>query len=166
MDISMEDEANVKDLLAEYDCHVDSATEMMDEVVSILSEYLEIITVLFAMIFLVTITIFFTVIRTDIEKRRSELYLYHVFGASYRNSRRIVYREYILLSVISSLAVSLSVSILGELFFWNALGIHYAASIGITIFTVMFSLAFIMGCCSCAFHRVRKNVGLEVIRDE
>lgn len=44
---------------------------MMDQVVSILSEYLEIITVLFAMIFLVTITIFFTVIRTDIEKRIS-----------------------------------------------------------------------------------------------
>lgn len=111
---------------------------MMDQVVSILSEYLEIITVLFSMIFLVTITIFFTVIRMDIEKRRSELYLYHVFGASYRNSKRIVYREYILLSVISSLAVSLSVSILGELFFCNALGIHYAASIGITIFTVIF----------------------------
>ena len=58
-----------------------SPAELIENIREMLLDYLDILALVAGMIMLVTVVVFYTVIRSDLTQRRTEMYLYRVFGA-------------------------------------------------------------------------------------
>lgn len=166
MDISEKDELSLKHLLKGYACHIDSAAELINELKMGLQKYLDILVVLVFMIVVVTATIFYTVIRQDLYKRKTEMYLYRIFGASSNKAQKIIFLEYLMISIVSAFAVSFTIMFWGEIYFYFGVGKHFPFSIPIIIFTSCVAGGFVFICCRIAGIMNEKTVGLEAIRDE
>lgn len=166
LDVSISEEKEVKSLLADFDCHMESASSLIDEIKELLSDYLDILILAAGMIVLVTVTIFYTVISSDLTNRRTEIYLYRVFGAPFAKAQEVIFYEYTLIALISSFAVSFTVMAGGELFFYYGLKKHFPLSVPIIAATTALSVIFIFVCCRIAGYVNTRNTGLEVIRDE
>ena len=94
------------------------------------------------------------------------MYLYRVFGASFAKAQKVVFYEYTLIALVSSLAVSFAVMVCGELYFYLGLHKHYPLSIPITAATTALAVIFIFLCCQAAGYVNARSAGLEIIRDE
>lgn len=148
------------------DCHVESATQLINEVKELMSDYISMVVLLSVIFIIVTGAIFYTVIWTDLRSRRAELSLYRIFGASYQQAVKVINREYMIIALAASFAVSFTIMFCGELYFYFGLKKHFPLSIPITIMTTFIVVSFIMICCRIAGFAERKNKELEVIRDE
>ena len=166
LDASISEEKEIENLLADLDCHIESASELIDELKELLSDYLDILILMAAMIVLVTATIFYTVISSDLTNRKTEIYLYRVFGASFAKAQEVIFYEYSLIALISSFAVSFSIMVCGELYFYFGLKKHFPLSLPIIAATTALAVIFVFVCCRVAGYVNTKNTGLEVIRDE
>ena len=60
----------------------------------ILSKYISVVILVGSMLVLVTSTFFYSMIQNDLCERRTETFLYRIYGASKQNARRIIYQEY------------------------------------------------------------------------
>ena len=118
------------------------------------------------MVALVTAAVFYTVIRSDLSDRRTEVYLYRIFGASFARAQRVIFYEYILIALISSLAVSFTIMVCGEFYFYFGLKKHFPLSLPITAGATALAAAFIFLCCQAAGYANARNVGTGTIRDE
>lgn len=163
---SLLEEKKIENLLMGLPCHMRSPAELIEEIREMLSDYLDILALVTGMIVLVTVAVFYTVIRSDLTQRRTEMYLYRVFGASFAKAQKVIFYEYTLIALVSSLAVSLAVMVCGELYFYLGLQKHFPLSIPITAVTTALAVLFIFLCCQAAGHANARNTGLEVIRDE
>ena len=166
LDASISEEKEIENLLADLDCHIESASALIDELKELLSDYLDILILAAAMIALVTATIFYTVISSDLTNRKTEIYLYRVFGASFAKAQEVIFYEYSLIALISSFAVSFSIMVCGELYFYFGLKKHFPLSLPIIAATTALAVIFVFACCRLAGYVNTKNTGLEVIRDE
>lgn len=166
MDVSVPEEARIKELLKGYGCHLDSASEMIDEIKAGMAEYLDLLAIVAGMIFLVTVTIFYTVISSDLNKRKTELYLYRIYGASFEKAQKVIFHEYLMMALVASLAVSFTVMFCGELYFYYGLRKHFPLSLPIMAATTGFAVLFIVLCCQLAGGIHARTAGLEAIRDE
>lgn len=163
-DLSREEE--LQELLAAYACHIESASKLIDELKKGMSDYLDVLVVVAGMILLVTVSVFYTVIRSDLRKRKTELYLYRIYGASFHEAQKVIFYEYIAIALITSFAVSFSIMFCGELYFYCGLKKHFPLSIPIMAATTGFAVLFIFICCQAAGIVNTRDTGLEVIRDE
>ena len=166
LDASISEEKELENLLVNLDCHIESASALIDELKELLSDYLDILILAAAMIALVTVTIFYTVISSDLTNRKTEIYLYRVFGASFAKAQEVIFYEYSLIALISSFAVSFSIMVCGELYFYFGLKKHFPLSLPIIAATTALAVIFVFMCCRVAGYVNTKNTGLEVIRDE
>ena len=166
LDASISEEKEIGNLLKDLDCHIESASALIDELKELLSDYLDILILAAAMIVLVTATIFYTVISSDLTNRKTEIYLYRVFGASFAKAQEVIFYEYSLIALISSFAVSFSIMVCGELYFYFGLKKHFPLSLPIIAATTALAVIFVFVCCRAADYVSTKNTGLEVIRDE
>lgn len=159
-------EKKIEKLLTDLSCHMRSPAELIENIREMLSDYLDILALAAGMIVLVTVSVFYTVIRGDLAQRRTEMYLYRVFGASFAKAQAVIFYEYILIALIASQAVSLTVMMCGELYFYLGLQKHFPLSIPITVVTMALAVLFIFLCCQAAGYANGRNAGLEIIRDE
>ena len=166
LDASISEEKEIENLLADFDCHIESASTLIDELKELLSDYFDILILMAAMIVLVTTTIFYTVISSDLTNRKIEIYLYRVFGASFAKSQEVIFYEYRLIALISSFAVSFTIMVCGELYFYFGLKKHCPLSLPVVAATTAIAVIFVCVCCRFAGYVNTKNTGLEVIRDE
>ena len=150
----------------QINCHIESAAELIGEVTNLLSDYISLILLTVSMIAVVTVAIFFTVIRTDLRSRKTEMYLYRIFGAAERQAQGIIFGEYVMISLIASCAVSFTVMLCGELYFYLGLKKHFPLSVPVILLTTGAAGLMVMGCCSLTGYLNRKNTKMEVIRDE
>lgn len=166
IDASVRQEKDIVAQVGQMGCHIESASELIDEIKELLINYIYLIILVAFMITIMTAAIFYTVIRTDLTTRKTEMYLYNIFGASDKQTGYIVYKEYIIVAVIASAAVSFTIMICGELFFYLFLGKHFPLSIVVTVITMASAVVFVMLCCTLAGYINKKNSDVEVIRDE
>lgn len=166
IDTSPAGEKKIERLLTDLSCHLRSPAELIENIREMLSDYLDILTLAAGMIVLVTVAVFYTVIRSDLIQRRTEMYLYRVFGASFAKAQRVIFYEYTLIALVSSLAVSFTVMVCGELYFYLGLRKHFPLSIPITAATTALAVIFIFLCCQAAGYANAGIAGLEIIRDE
>ena len=158
-----ENEINQK---SQTNCHIESAAVLIGELTQILSDYISLILLTVSMIAVVTAAIFYTVIRTDLQSRRTEMYLYKIFGAAERQAQEIIFREYVMISLIASGAVSFTIMLCGELYFYLGLKKHFPLSVPVILMTTGAAVLMVMGCCRLTGYLNRKNAKMEVIRDE
>lgn len=163
---SISDEKIIQTFLEGYGGHIESASGLIDELKGLMEDYLSLIVLMAAMIMIVTGTIFYTVIRTDLQSRKMEMYLYRVFGASYGKAVNVIFREYVIIALFASFAVSFTVMFCGELYFYFGLHKHFPLSIPIIFATTAVAVLFVFICCRIAGFKNRYTTGLEVIRDE
>lgn len=163
---SLSAEKEIENMLADLPCHLRSASELIDGILEMLSDYMDILALVIGMIVLVTVAIFYTVIRSDLAHRRTEMYLYRVFGASFAKAQKVIFYEYTMIALIASLAVSFAVMVCGELYFYLGLKKHFPLSIPITTATTALAVIFIFLCCQAAGYANARNADLEIIRDE
>lgn len=166
IDATLDEEKEIAQLLDGLACRIESASGLIDELKKIMSDYLEIIALVAGMIILVTATVFYTVIRSDLTKRKTEVYLYRVFGASFGKAQKVIFGEYMLIALISSFAVSFTIMVCGELYFYFGLGKHFPLSIPVVGVTTGMSVMFVFLCCQIAEYMNARNTGQEVLRDE
>lgn len=150
----------------QMNCHIESAAELIGEMTNLLSDYISLILLTVSMIAVVTAAIFYTVIRTDLQSRRTEMYLYKIFGAAERQAQGIIFREYVMVSLIASGAVSFTIMLCGELYFYLGLKKHFPLSVPVILMTTGAAALMVMGCCRLTGYLNRKNAKMEVIRDE
>ena len=150
----------------QMNCHIESAAVLIGELTQILSDYISLILLTVSMIAVVTAAIFYTVIRADLQSRKTEMYLYKIFGAAERQAQEIIFREYVMISLIASGAVSFTVMLCGELYFYLGLRKHFPLSVPVILLTTGTAGLMVMGCCRLAGYLNRKNTKMEVIRDE
>ena len=163
---SLSAEKKIEGMLTDLSCHLRTPAEIIEEIREMLSDYLDILALVAGMIVLVTVAVFYTVIRSDLSQRRTEMYLYRVFGASFAKAQKVIFYEYVLIALISSLAVSFSVMVCGELYFYLGLQKHFPLSIPITAATTALAVIFVFLCCQAAGVANARGTGLEIIRDE
>lgn len=166
LNLSVEEEQRLRRLLRGYGCRLNTASELIDEIKTGMSEYIDILALTVGMIFVVTVVIFYAVISTDLNKRRLELYLYRIFGASFNKAQSIIFGEYLMIALISSFGVSFTVMLFGEIYFYCGLGKHFPFSISIMLVATGCAAIFVFVCCRVAAFLNTKTAGLEVIRDE
>lgn len=166
IDATVEEEEKIRQELNGFSCHVESASSLIEELVQLLKDYLDIILLLCSMLVLVTVSIFYTVIANDLTERKTELYLYKIFGASPVEARKVVFYEYTEIALVSSLAVSFTVMVCAELYFYFGLKKHFPLSIPVILLTTAAAVIFIFACCAAAGYINEKRTGTEVIRDE
>lgn len=159
-------EKKIAQELGSLPAHVETAASMINELVQLLSDYLDIFILLTGMLVLVTVSVFYTVIANDLTERRTELYLYRIYGASRQKAGKVIFYEYMLIAFVSSLAVSLTVSVYAELYFYLGLKKHFPLSVPIIGITTAAAAGFIFLCCKTAKYINEKRTGMEVIRDE
>lgn len=166
IDASLSEEKEIEDRLAGLACHMESASGLIDELRDLMSDYIDILILLAGMITVVTAAIFYTVIRSDLSDRRTEIYLYRVFGASFVKAQKVIFYEYTLIALISAFAVSFTIMVCGEAYFYFGLKTHFPLSVPIMAATTALAVIFIFLCCRIAGYANAKSTGLEVIRDE
>ena len=71
-----------------------------------------------------------------------------------------------LIALVSSLAVSFTVMVCGEFYFYLGLRKRFPLSIPITTATTALAVRFIFLCCQAAGYVNAGNAGAEIIRDE
>ncbi len=165
-DLSAGKEQKVEKMLESLPCHMESASKLIDELKQMMSDYLDILILVVGMIMLVTSAIFYTVIRSDLTGRRTEMYLYRVFGASFAKAQKVIFYEYMMIAFISSFAVSFTVMVCGEIYFYFGLRKHFPMSLPITAATTLSAVIFIVLCCQAAGLSNARSARVEVIRDE
>ncbi|MCM1065084.1 MAG: hypothetical protein NC420_11565 [Eubacterium sp.] len=166
IDTSLAAEKEIAGMITDLSCHLRTTSELVQNIREMLSDYLDILALAAGMIVLVTVTVFYTVIRSDLTRRRTEMYLYRVFGASFAKAQKVIFYEYTMIALVSSLAVSFAVMVCGELYFSLALQKHFPLSIPITALTTAMAALFVFLCCQAAGYASAKGAGLEIIRDE
>lgn len=166
VDASLAEEKELESRLEEFSCHLESASAMIDELKDFMSDYFDILILVTVMIILVTAAIFYSVISRDLTDRKTEVYLYRVFGASYAGAQKIIFHEYTLIALISSFAVSFTIMVFGELYFYVGLKKHFPLSVPVVAITTAAAVLFVFLCCRAAGYINTKNTGLEAIRDE
>jgi predicted lysophospholipase L1 biosynthesis ABC-type transport system permease subunit len=166
IDAAESEEEKLEDLTKDLNCHIESASKLIDELKGLVSNYLDILVLVAGMLLIVTVTIFYTVIRSDLTNRRTEMYLYRVFGASFHKAQKVIFYEYTIIALITSFAVSFTIMLCGELYFYYGLKKHFPLSIPIIIMTTAIVVLFIFLCCQMAGLENLKRTGLEAVRDE
>ena len=166
IDASKLQEKMIADAVSDYDCHIESASGLIDEISQLMKDYMRIIAVTAATLILVISSVFYTLIRKDLISRRTELYLYRVFGATGSQADMVVFGEYIIIALVSSVVVTVAVLIIGELYFYYGLHKHFPFSVPILLITAGTAMIFIFACCKAAGFISRKGAGVQVIRDE
>ena len=165
VDLTLSQEKWLKEELKDMGCQVESASGLIDAVMELLSDYMSLIFLLAGMILLVTAAVFYTVIRADLAARKTELYLYRIFGASFSSAQAVIFREYVAIALFASLAVSFAVLVCGELYFYFGLKKHFMLSLPVSGLTMAAAVLFVFLCCNVAGWIHAKNTGLEAIRD-
>ena len=166
MDVSLTQEKELESQLKDFSCHVESASGILDELKDLMLDYFDILILVTGMIILVTATVFYSVISSDLTNRKTESYLYRVFGASFAGAQKIIFYEYTLIALISSFAVSFSIMVCGELYFYFGLKKHFPLSVPVVAITTGVAVLFVFLCCQAAGYVNTRNTGLEAIRDE
>lgn len=166
IDASKLQEKMIADAVSDYDCHIESASGLIDEISQLMKDYMRIIAVTAATLILVISSVFYTLIRKDLISRRTELYLYRVFGATGSQADMVVFGEYIIIALVSSVVVTVAVLIIGELYFYYGLHKHFPFSVPILLITAGTAMIFIFACCKASGFISRKGAGVQVIRDE
>ena len=166
MDVSLSQEKELESQLMGFSCHMESASAIIDELKNFISDYFDILILVTGMIILVIAAIFYSVISSDLTNRKTETYLYRIFGASFASAQKIIFFEYTLIALISSFAVSFTVMVCGELYFYFGLKKHFPLSIPVVVITTAAAVLFVFLCCQTAGYVNTRNTGLEVIRDE
>lgn len=166
IDASKMQEEMIADAISAYDCHIESASGLIDEISKLMKDYMRIIAVTAVTLILVISSVFYTLIRKDLVSRRTELYLYRVFGATGLQADMVVFGEYIIIALVSSVVVTVTVLIIGELYFYYGLHKHFPFSVPILLITTGTAMIFIFACCKVAGFISRKGAGVKVIRDE
>ena len=166
IDASKMQEKMIADAVSDYACHIESASGLIDEISQLMKDYMRIIAVTAATLILVISSVFYTLIRKDLISRRTELYLYRVFGATGSQADMVVFGEYIIIALVSSVVVTVAVLIIGELYFYYGLHKHFPFSVPILLITTGTAMIFIFACCKTAGFISRKGAGVQVIRDE
>lgn len=166
LDLEMAEEAQLEKLLEGKGCHMETATQITDALRLLMSDYLCIVFIVGAMIVLVTGAFFYSMVLSDLNERKKELYLYRVYGASRKKALMVVFLEYLLIAWIASFSVVFVVLGIGEMYFLYMLHRHYPISGIVVVVTSLIASIFVMGCCVVAeWQNTRKN-GMEIIRDE
>lgn len=166
MDVSLAQEKELESQLKDFSCHVESASAIIDELKDLMSDYFELLILVTGMIIIVTAAIFYSVISSDLTSRKTETYLYRIFGASFVRAQEVIFYEYMLIALISSFAVSFTIMVCGELYFYFGLKKHFPLSIPVVAITTAAAVLFVFLCCQTAGYVNTRNTGLEVIRDE
>lgn len=165
-DVSLAQEKELESQLKVFSCHMESASAIIDELKELMSDYFDILILVTGMIILVTAAIFYSMISSDLANRKTETYLYRIFGASFTSAQKIIFYEYTLIALISSFAVSFTIMVCGELYFYFGLKKHFPLSIPVVAITTGVAVLFVFLCCQAAGYVNTRNTGLEVIRDE
>ena len=142
IDASLSEEKEIKGMLAGLSCHIESASGVIDELRDLMSDYIDTLILVAGMITLVTAAIFYTVISSDLTNRRTEMYLYHVFGASFAKAQRVIFYEYTLIALILAFAVSFTIMVCGEAYFYYGLKTHFPLSVPIMAATTALAVLF------------------------
>lgn len=166
IDASVSEEKEIDRAISGYSCHIESATEIIDEIKNIMTDYFRIIIVMAAALILVISSVFYTLIRKDLTGRRTELFLYRVFGASGHQADMVIFGEYTIIAVVSAMVVTVTVLGLGELYFYYGLRKHFPFSAPILLITTGAAMIFVFLCCKLAEAVSRRGVDVYVIRDE
>ena len=124
---------------------------------------MEIIGIMHVMIIVIVIVV---MIYTDIFNRRKELLLYQIFGASKKNAINVIFIEYLIISSVAALCVTIEVAIIGELYFVVFLNCHYMISIPIIIITLAFAVGLTNLCCLVMGRRADRKIEKGMIRDD
>ena len=145
---------------------METASQLTDMIIELLSEYLSVVAVAGMMLILVTGAFFYSMVRSDLLSRKRELYLYQIYGASRRKAFWVVYLEYLLIAWIASFSVILVVMVLGDAVFSLMLNKHYPLSIPVVLITSFVSTLFVLICCMVAQLMNFMSTKMEIIRDE
>lgn len=166
IDATKNQEKLLAGILSGYDVEIESASGLIDEIKEGAQFYFDVLILVAAMVILVTATIFYTIIREDLKQRMVEMYLYKIYGASNAKIYRVVSHEYIWISIMASVAVTVTVMFFGEFIIFAKLGKHFPLSLPIAGMVVVLSVAFVYVCCLAAGIMHLKKCGIEGIRDE
>ncbi len=166
LDLSRADEEELKELLKDIPCKVETASQLTDEINRIMSDYISVILVAGFMLILVTTTFFYSMVQSDLAIRKKELYLYQLYGASRKKAFRVVYLEYLLIAWIASFSVVCVTMFLGSCFFRFMLNRHYPLSVPVVLITSFISSLFVLLCCFAAQWVNLARTKTEIIRDE
>lgn len=166
LDLSRQEEENLKKLLLNVHCNVETASQLTDELNKIMSDYISVILVAGFMLILVTTTFFYSMVQSDLAARKKELYLYQLYGASRKKAFRVVYFEYLLIAWIASFSVVCVTMFLGSCFFRFMLNRHYPLSVPVVLVTSFISSLFVLLCCFAAQWVNSIGTKTEIIRDE
>lgn len=166
MDLSKNQIKELREVLDYAPCEVETASMIADALQELFSKYISVVMIVGSMLALVTATFFYSMIRNDLSTRRTETFLYQVYGASVRKSKRIIYQEYMMIAMIASFSVVLVIMIFGEAFFLFFLHRHYPVSVLVVLVTTLMVAGFVMCCCIAAGKMDAKNRKIELIRDE
>lgn len=166
LDLSESAEKDLISLLKNEACSVETASQLTDMIIELLSEYLSVVAVAGMMLILVTGAFFYSMVRSDLLSRKRELYLYQIYGASRRKAFWVVYLEYLLIAWIASFSVILVVMVLGDAVFSLMLNKHYPLSIPVVLITSFVSTLFVLICCMVAQLMNFMSTKMEIIRDE
>lgn len=147
-------------------CEVQTASMIADSLQEIFSKYISVVIIVGSMLVLVTATFFYSMIQNDLSARRTEIFLYQIYGASRKKSKWIIYQEYIIIALISSFSVVFVIMVLGEFFFFFFLHRHYPMSVLVVLVTTLVVACFVMLCCIIAEKVDERNRQIELIRDE
>ncbi|MCM1256330.1 MAG: ABC transporter permease [Roseburia sp.] len=158
--------AYLKLLLENENCDVETASQLSDGLVELLSDYLSVVAVSGAMLIMVTGIFFYSMVRSDLLARKKEMYLYQMYGASRKQAFWVVYLEYLMIAWISSFSVVLVTMALGEMIFSGMLHRHYPLSVPVVLITSLVSTLFVLMCCLIAQWMNFVGTKMEVIRDE
>lgn len=166
MDLDPNRIRNLKETLSGMPCEVQTASMIADALQEILSKYISVVILVGSMLVLVTSAFFYSMIQNDLCERRTETFLYRIYGASKQNARRIIYQEYMMIALIASFSVVLVIMIFGEAFFLFFLQRHYPVSVLVVLATTSAVAVFVMLCCVAAEKMDARKQQVELIRDE
>ena len=166
LDINKTQEQNLAQLLKNKPCKIETASSLISELNNLLGNYLLFAAFVGIMLVMVTAAFFYSIIKNDIEERRRELYLYKVFGGSQKKSMQVIFGEYIMVALVSSLSVVFVIMALREIYFMYMLKRHYPLSIVVTVLTTLIVTAFVMLCCHTAQRAAQKSGNITCLRDE
>lgn len=156
----------LNELMKNESCEIETASMIADALEEIFSDYLAIVFIIGSMLIFVIFIFLYTVIQNDLIARKSEILLYQIYGASHLASKLVVYQEYLMIAIISSLSVVFTIMILGEVFFAFFLHRHYSISFIVVCVTTGIVAGFVIVCCYVA-EKINSNKNrMEFIRDE
>lgn len=166
MDLSQKQIKGLKQILNLTSCTVETAAQIADALQEIFAKYISVVLMVGSMLVLVISTFFYSMIQNDLSERKTETFLYRIYGASQQKSKRIIYQEYMMIALIASFSVILVIMIFGEAFFLFFLHRHYPVSVLVVLVTTLSVAGFVMLCCIAAEKMDVRQRQIELIRDE